>query len=69
MSDFSTEKMVFKVTERYSHGFVDHRVVNGSIEIVGSENPYDWLACAMNGVATPYAPCTDLTSSWIGAIL
>lgn len=55
--DFSTDKMVYKCTERHAQAFVDPRALHPTIVVY---NEYEGLAREMQRVVTPYAPCTDL---------
>lgn len=57
LGDFSTDKIVYKCTERYERAFINPRMLNPTRVI---HNIHERLALAMARVTTPYAPCTDL---------
>lgn len=54
-TDFSTERLHFKATERLVATYVDPRGLFAS-----PVNPLESLARVMARVATPYWPCSDL---------
>lgn len=61
MSDFTTDRMRFKATERFTVSMVDPRAFNASRQPLHMErNPHEELARSMALVCTPYWPCSDV---------
>jgi hypothetical protein len=57
MTDFETESLRFRATERHAWGVTNPRALQGTRLV---PNPYDELSWAMARVSTPHAPCSDL---------
>ncbi len=61
MSDFTTDSMRFKATERYAFMYAHPRCFEASRRVVDERSPMiQFIAKRMARVVTPYWPCTDL---------